>query len=128
MGGDVEMEEAPPIVRQDDMSVPKLSANMGWSRRNSCEPGSAICEWIGDLPFGRELSDWVIIGEWAKVFTQLTTFLMTTSCGVLSGSAALGITQTFQVNPESTFAWRSFPLARGIRSAQDRVPRKPRRR
>jgi hypothetical protein len=77
---------------------------------------------------GRELSDRVMIGQWAKAFTQLTTFLMTTSCGGLSGSAALGITQAFQVNPESTFAWRSFPPARGIRSARDRVPRKPRRR
>jgi hypothetical protein len=77
---------------------------------------------------GRKLSDSVMIGQRAKAFTQLTTFLMTTSCGVLSGSAALGITRGFQVNRESTFARRSFPLARRIRLARDRVPRKPGRR
>jgi hypothetical protein len=39
------------------------------------------------------------IGQWAKAFTQLTTFRMTTCCGVLSGPPALGITRGFHVNP-----------------------------
>src|ERR1700724_2335259 len=65
-----------------------------------------------------------MIGQWEKLFTPSTPFLMTPSSGESIGLAALRIMQVFQANRSSTFVWRDFPRAKGIPEARDRVPLK----
>ena len=56
-----------------------------------------------------------MIGQWARLFTQLTTFLTMTCFGESNGSAALVTTRAFRATPNRMFAWRSFPPAKRIR-------------
>jgi len=56
----------------------------------------------------------VMIGQWEKLFTPSTPFLMTPSSGESIGLAALRIMQVFQANRSSTFVWRGFPRAKRI--------------
>ena len=46
-----------------------------------------------------------MIGQWEKLFTPSTPFLMTPSSGESIGLAALRIMQVFQANRSSTFVW-----------------------
>jgi hypothetical protein len=50
-----------------------------------------------------------MIGQWEKLFTPSTPFLMTPSSGESIGLAALRIMRVFQANRSSTFVWRGFP-------------------
>jgi hypothetical protein len=50
-----------------------------------------------------------MIGQWEKLFTPSTPFLMTPISGESIGLAALRIMQVFQANRSSTFVWRGFP-------------------
>jgi hypothetical protein len=50
-----------------------------------------------------------MIGQWEKLFTPSTPFLMTPSSGESIGLAALRIRRVFQANRSSTFVWRGFP-------------------
>ena len=68
----------------------------------------------------------VMIGQWEKQFTQSTAFLRTIFFGESNGSAGLVTARAFRAIQKSTFAWRSFPPAKRIRSARNRVPFKER--
>ncbi len=46
-----------------------------------------------------------MIGQWEKLFTPSTPFLMTPSSGESIGLAALRIMQVFQAKRSSTFVW-----------------------
>ena len=61
-----------------------------------------------------------MIGEWEKLSTPWTSFLMTPSSGESIGLAALRIMQVFQANRSSTFVWRGFPRAKRILCLRNR--------
>jgi hypothetical protein len=50
-----------------------------------------------------------MVGQWEKLFTPSTPFLMTPSSGESIGLAGLRIMRVFQANRSSTFVWRGFP-------------------
>ena len=50
-----------------------------------------------------------MIGQWEKLFTPSTPFLMTPSSGESIGLAASRIMRVFQANRSSRFVWRGFP-------------------
>jgi hypothetical protein len=63
-----------------------------------------------------------MIGQWKKLFTPSTPFLMTTSCRESNGSAALRTMRVFQASRSSTLVWRGLPRPRGIREALASFP------
>jgi hypothetical protein len=71
-----------------------------------------------------------MIGQWEKLFTPSTPFLMTPGSGESIGLAALRIMQVFQANRSSTFVWRGIPkgetnpLSARARSSETKLSRR----
>jgi hypothetical protein len=95
---------------QQDLLNAELFANKGGLCRIKCERSIAICESFRERRLRSRPTlvqrltsakgfDWVMIGHWARRFTQSTIFQPTIFFGESNGSAALATTRVFQATP-----------------------------